>query len=419
MCQLTLLDIDPKTKLGKATIRNLMELNQQAIVKYSGQTNADGFGYMTFAKAPEINKTGKSAVEWWHQNWEKYQKSVRNPNGIYHVRAASVNTTTIFEEDAHPFNHGNIILAHNGTMIESEKLKNDKILQNLFDTNDPKEPMIDSEKFCVTLAHIVGDEKLTTDHIISAMEYFHGPFAMLIYDIKQSSKLYIIRGKDRPLHMAEIYKDEKRGERVGVVLNTQLYELMYWSKMVKSISKEYLGMDLHIGITLLAEESIFEYKIGSYDLGEMIGEIKQTSAPVIVRTPANKSRGTNIGHTSNWRNSEYNDGAERFVDFYNLCSDLGMNISELFLLAEHVLGVSLHCMNEEQMEYLRQILVKFVDYKFDGREKVWKDFLKDNELYPIPAYKQTDISFPFFLMSKKLLTKKMKKYVPSKQEKLM
>ena len=225
MCQLTLLDIDPKLKLGKSTIRSLMELNQQAITKFSPQTNDDGFGYMTFSKAPEIVKTGLSATKWWQENWNKYQRSVRNPNGIYHVRAASNNVTTVFEDDAHPFHHGHIILAHNGTMTESVELKDDKKLQKLLNSANPKEePMIDSEKFCVVLSQIVGKDKLQKDHIVLAMEYFHGPFALLIYDTKQPKKMFVVRGKDRPLHMARIFSGKREGEKIGLVLNTHLYE---------------------------------------------------------------------------------------------------------------------------------------------------------------------------------------------------
>lgn len=416
MCQLTLLDIDPKTKLGKATIRNLIELNQQAIAKFSPQSNEDGFGYMTFAKAPEITKTGKSAGEWWHENWENYQKSVRNPNGMYHVRAASNNVSTIFEDDAHPFHHGHIVLAHNGTMSEDKKLENDEVLQKLFETADPKEPMIDSEKFCALLANICGDEKLEKEHIVLAMEYFHGPFAMLIYDTKQPKKMFIVRGKDRPLHCATLYKDKRRGEKIGMVLNTHLYELMYWSKMVKSISKEYLGLNLHIGIQILAEESIFEYEIGSYDVGEPVEEIKQTTQTYVY--PARQINHVNHHRSSstNFSTGSYNDRAQSYVDIYGLCADLEMTLSELLLLAEYINGVCLQAHTADDLENLRSVLIKLSDFDFEGRKKTWTEFLKENKVGAINVYKNCPVSFPYILMSKKLLKKNLSEFkIPAKQ----
>lgn len=418
MCQLTLLDIDPKLKLGKTTIRHLVELNQQAITKYSPQVNEDGFGYMTFSKAPEIIKSGLSATDWWNKNWETYQKSVRNPNGIYHVRAASNNIKTIFEDDAHPFHHGHIILAHNGTMVESDELEEDKKLQKLFETSNPKdEPMIDSEKFCVILAYICGKDKLEKDHIILAMEYFHGPFALLIYDTKQPKKVFVVRGKDKPLHMARLFSGEKDGEKIGLVLNTHLYELMFWSKMVKSVAKEFHNLNIHIGITLLEAEKIYEYNINSYVIGDTVGDIEQTSPPIIVRKPAPRVDHLSHNHNVSKVNanksylgvSEHADKAERFADFYDLAINTGTGLAELMILAEYALGNSIHVCTESQLEYLREIMVRLSEFDYEGRRKVWKEFLKENKIHVIAGYKYSEISFPYLLMSKKLIKSKAKK----------
>jgi len=414
MCQLTLLDIDPKLKLGKATIRNLMELNQQAIVKFSPQSNTDGFGYMTFSKAPEIIKTGLSAAKWWGENWESYQKSVRNPNGIYHVRAASNNITTIFEEDAHPFHHGHIILAHNGTLVESAELEDNKKLQKLLETaNSKDEPMIDSEKFCVLLSHVCGKHKLEKEHIIKTMEYFHGPFALLIYDIKQPKKVFVVRGKDRPLHMARLCSGKQDGERIGLVLNTNLYELMFWSKMVKSIAKEFHNLNVHIGISILEEEKIYEYNLNSYNIGDAVEDIEQTSPPVVVRKPVprvgNVSQSIASPNKGYLDSSERNDDAKRFSDFYDLATDTGTGLAELMILAEYAFGNSLHVCTEVQLEYLREIMVRLSEFDYEGRRKVWREFLKDNKIHVLAGYKYSDISFPYLLMSKKLIKSKAKK----------
>jgi len=405
MCQLTMMDIDPKTKLGKATIRSLTELNSIPIIKESPQANTDGFGYMTFAKAPEIVKSFDSAIEWWNKNWENYQKSVRNPNGIYHVRSASYNSSKLYDRDAHPFIHNHIVVAHNGTMTESNKLKDDEKLQKIFE--EDQHDFIDSEKFCIVLSQICGENKLTKKNIISAMEYFHGPFALLIYDTKQPTKVFVVRGKDRPLHKAEIFSDKEHKVRVGIVINSQLFELTYWAKQLKMIAKEFSGLSLEIGVVPLEEEKIYEYKIGSYSLENPVATIIQSSAPFV--STVKHYAGTNNVVNHSTISSSSLGAMEIYKTIYTLSSELKLSFIEMQILSEYTLGHAMHISSTGELEYLVLILNKLKGYDYKGRVKEWEAFLKDNKIQPLMGYKTSGISFPFMLSSRKVIRSKANK----------
>ena len=173
MCQLTLLDFNPKTFIPRTFVRSLVELNTYG---WSGK-NDDGFGYMTFAKPGEIIKTNLDSMNWWAENEKEFLRSVRNANGIYHVRAASNNIKDIHEKDAHPFRVKDIILAHNGTLQEKLELKNNKKLQKLFETDDKDVTMIDSEKLANTVSAFIEKNLLgnvpfqSTSEFISYIAY--------------------------------------------------------------------------------------------------------------------------------------------------------------------------------------------------------------------------------------------------------
>ena len=171
-------------------------------------------------------------------------------------------------------------------------------------------------------------------------------------------------------------------------------------------------MNLHIGITILEEEKIYEYNVGSYVLGDAVEDILQTSPPVV--KTKHQHNMVPRGNVSNHRpysaiNNDRNDDAERFVDFYKLCSDLGISLSELFILAEHTTGNALHVCTDNELEYLRKIMVRLSEFDHEGRRKVWKEFLRSNKITAITGYKFSEISFPFLLNSKKLIKNRANK----------
>jgi predicted glutamine amidotransferase len=397
--------MDNNYKLGKATIRSLIELNSVGIVKASVQENLDGFGFMTFAKAPKIIKTNDSAIEWFSENEKEFQTSVKNPNGIYHVRAASVNTRTLWDKDAHPFNHGDIILAHNGTMQEDFALEENDELQKLFEVEKDEDDMIDSERFCVVLNHVLNGEKLTSQHIIDAYEYFHGAFAFLIYDLKQSNKVFVVRGNTRSLFKAEIYANSEHTERIGLVINTSQFELLYWARMLKMFAKEMHGLNLAIGVSKLEEESIYEYKIGSYELGKPVAEIEETSKPY-----------KTVVHNRNYsQNNAWNRSHNRMIDIYeeiyDLSAVLGLTLRDLMMMSEIIFGKCLMILEEKELEFFVPVLDRLQSYNHKGRRKAWSKFLSDNNIDTLTGYKFSDIPFPYFLASKSTIQYRGKKAI--------
>lgn len=417
MCQLTLLDIDPKTKLGKSTIRLLTELNSVGIVKESLSVNQDGFGYCTFSKAPEIIKTAFPVIDWWKDNEDDYHKSIRNPNGIYHVRSASGNTRTLWQKDAHPFNHGHIVLAHNGTLTHSEKLdemleekkyKDFFPIQKLVNQHNTEidVPMIDSEKFCKVLAYNCGKSKLSPEHIISTMNLFHGSFAFLIHDTLQPKKVFVVRGDSKVLHEAIIYKGR---QKIGLVINTAEWELLYWARVIKQITQNILGFRVKVSVREIPEDSIFIYKIGSYNLGESVAEIEQTIKVVTKSTPTVYSPHGRAG----FRGVEYSDDdleKATWVRIAELSVEMNFSLKELWIVAEVILGQSLHTMTEEQSIGLCAVLE---DIKkkcaHEGRKKVWDEWLSEKNLSPVRGYSLTGLNFPSILNSKKTIKAKIKK----------
>ena len=416
MCQLTLLDIDPKTKLGKSTIRLLTELNSVGITKESISINQDGFGYCTFSKAPEINKTAFPAMDWWKDHEDDYHKSIRNPNGIYHVRSASGTSRTLWQKDAHPFNHGHIVLAHNGTLSHTEKL--DEMLKekeyedffpiqklvNQYD-NEIDAPMIDSEKFCKMLAHNCGKSKLSPEHIINTMDLFHGSFAFLIHDTLQPKKVFVVRGDSKKLHEAIIYKGK---QKIGLVINTAEWELLYWARAIKQITQNMLGFRVKVSVKEVPEESIFIYEIGSYNLGECIAPIEQTAKVVQRSAPSAYSPHGRAGY----RGIDYDDDIddEAWKKVAELSIEMNFSLKELWIVAEVILGQSLHTMTEDQSIELCTVLEDIKKQcAHEGRKKVWEEWLNDNNLSPVRGYSLTGLNFPSILNSKKAIKARIKK----------
>ena len=410
MCQLTMIDIDPKTKISKAFIRSLTEINSVGIVKESPMENKDGFGYMTFAKAPTIIKSNLDAFSWWTENENIYSKSIRNANGIYHVRSASGNPREVYEKDAHPFVYKNIVLAHNGTLNESDELKDDKDLQKLFEVPKDTPSMIDSEKFTRILGNIVLDNKLTPEHIKSAMNYFTGSFAILIYDIKQPSGLFVVRGSSKKLHEATIYR---QNEKIGIVINTGFFELLYWARMIKTVMRELNKDVLRIKIREIPKDSIYKYKIGSYQLDENLLEIEENYKVITHHYPP---RNSSIWPGFEKSKTDVKSTEATYIKAVDKAIELRLTLPEICVLSEIVFGQSLYTLQISDALILIDLLDEFIKTIHSGRVDVWTKFLKENNISPMFAYKTLGIEFPYFLNSKKQLVRAIQKQKERKKK---
>ena len=105
-------------------------------------------------------------------------KGIYNGTGkvfIGHNRAATIGEVT--DANAHPFHHGDVVGAHNGTLISTYGLED----SDKFD--------VDSEAIFYNLS------KYTPDSVIPDV---YGAYALTWYD-KNDDKLFIIRNSERPL----------------------------------------------------------------------------------------------------------------------------------------------------------------------------------------------------------------------------
>lgn len=417
MCQLTLMDVDPKTKIARSFIRSLIELNENGIAQHSIQENKDGFGFMTFSQAPKIVKTVYESSKYWDENEKEFFNKHKNINGIYHVRSASVSFgRTLYQIDAHPHSYKDIILVHNGTLHETNELKDDKKLQKLFPERklknqhnvEQKVPMIDSEKFCKILGELVGDEKLNEKHIKEVVEYFYGSFVFLIYDIKQKSKVFVVRGEDKILHEAIIYEND---EKLGLVLNTGKWELFQWARMVRLSMKEMLGRDIKIKVREIPKETIHIYKLGSYDLGESVAKISQTVKRYKTVTPASSAvRGQASSPYPGHTNHSHSGTLEPWRVTLDLSKKAELQLKELLIMSEVISGKSLYLFEREDFVDLNLILMELIRaYKHDGRQNTWREVLIASNHSPLLAYENYNIKFPYLLNSKRELKSVVKK----------
>ncbi|CDR34651.1 class II glutamine amidotransferase [Criblamydia sequanensis] len=94
--------------------------------------NGDGFGIGWYI--PQISsKPGlytSLTPAWANRNLERIAETIETPCLFAHVRAASVGG--LIETNCHPFQYGNLLFMHNGTIAEFEKIKR-KLRESLKD----------------------------------------------------------------------------------------------------------------------------------------------------------------------------------------------------------------------------------------------------------------------------------------------
>lgn len=120
------------------------------------------------------------STPWWQDTLVNGANTSNNLLLMGHNRAKTLGDISV--ENAHPFRHGNIVLAHNGTLksVDSIKIGDEK-----FET--------DSEQICYSISQ---------KGIEWVWERLQGAAALTFYDFK-SRKLYFIRNSERPLFYTE------------------------------------------------------------------------------------------------------------------------------------------------------------------------------------------------------------------------
>lgn len=128
----------------------------------------------------------------YHEDHKKEFNKSSTVARIGHNRQATVGT--ISHENAHPFVHGDIILAHNGTVSDH--------LMNKIKKDAPKKYETDSETICEAI------NRLGIDEVWSEITWGSGAAALSFYDLSEQS-INLVRDSSRPLHFA--YLNKKKG----------------------------------------------------------------------------------------------------------------------------------------------------------------------------------------------------------------
>jgi len=405
MCQLTLIDFSSQ-RIAKHTIKHLSVLNHLGVGTGS---NHDGFGCMLFSNGV-ITKSEKSSYLWWWEDGNKFLEENRNVNGIYHVRAASISnsTTKNKKEYSHPFELGNLVLAHNGTLdfIRYGAPDTDEI-EPLINIKD--KDFIDSQEFLIALNYLMGNSLLTANHIKTAMKNFYGVFAFLIYDKRQPKDVFVVRSSGKKLFKLEIKIEDKPW---GILINTGEFELEYISDVILSLCEVAGIKNIDFIKTEVPKESIHLYKIGSFVLNTKLDKIEETTR--VYKTPASSSRSQMVPYSGSPSNnySAYKKNESYIEELVAFMKSSLFTLSEFNLLAELIYGKTIYVFEKSDMKEFSELLGMYKKVLNGGRKKAWRDILGSlNKKSGAEFYKKTGIEFPWFLNSKKELQKARNKWL--------
>ena len=106
----------------------------------------------------------------------------------------------------------------------------------------------------------------------------------------------------------------------------------------------------------------------------------------------------------------FKDNLHEFIPLFDLSIEMNFSLKELWIVAEVILGQSLHTMTEDQSIELCAVLEDIKEKcAHTGRKKVWNEWLDKNNLSPVRGYNLTGLNFPSILNSKKAIKAKIKK----------
>lgn len=359
--------------------------------------NTDGFGYYTFGNDKLVKTKDESAIYWRH-HYKEFIKE-KQINGIYHVRKASTVTVNgVKEEDdnkSHPFNFGNIILAHNGflnfrnTHVDAEKYK-----------KDIEGDYIDSQKLAIVLSKICENGKVTFDNIKDSLNLFGGAYCLAIKG-KKDNFAWLCRGKDRTLFQINILQNKKP---VGILVNTTPLSIILIGEFLLDFGFDYEFSEL-------TENTTYKYNLGSYKLEET-GKILQDSvydAVKVATTPIIYS-----GYKNNYA-SEVETSI--YEDILDLMYGMGLIITDLIILSELVIGKPIFILDKDEYKAFKVFLEKLNVEAHNSRLVAWDEILKykDGNMYKL--YNNNKIQYPFLLNSKDELKSFLSKIMEEKKVK--
>jgi glutamine amidotransferase len=135
--------------------------------------NGDGFGIGWFSRDISLEPSTFVSVNpaWSNRNLKNLAPKIRTDCMIAHVRAASVGDVS--ESNCHPFQHRELLMAHNGGVEEFGLVKRKLRAPLSDDLYNWIKGQTDSEHIFAYLLHQLRDKRhqLTADHVAEAFEH--------------------------------------------------------------------------------------------------------------------------------------------------------------------------------------------------------------------------------------------------------
>ena len=349
MCQLTYVDFRKDYYLSPWYVKWLLTAN-------SLEGHKDGFGYC-LEKDHAVIKTEQSATSWLSKYFTDTLGNVRNTNGMYHVRRASVNTKEIKANNAHPFRDGNLVIAHNGTLELQTSPLDLNIKRDMFEDD-----MIDSQKFLVVLNYFYKKSGKVLDESVikSALQEFSGTYVILMRDITTNT-LWIAKDDTKELSIALF---SSMGNNCGIIINTRHYMVDLMSDIILDSKKD---PDLSCKLEVFNKNLIMKYELGSYVTPSVACDfrppVKRYGSAVVGTQKHGVATGGNIPLTGDFLAKKEPLGSTFFEDMKKCF----LTLEDLFLLYEIRFGKSILEMDEKDYPDFIQFIGKISKVEWTER----------------------------------------------------
>ena len=390
MCQLTFINT------------NNEEFNKRFLVTQclmnTVNTHRDGWGF--FVEEFGIFKT--RLHPWETSNLGSIiGEKIKTANPILaHVRLASLinNKREIIDENSHPFETKDFIVAHNGRfdgeVISKEEYK-DKI---------------DSEIFAITLQKTYDKFPKMKAHKLIKETYdthFSGKFALLIY-FKPTKRFYVAVGRTADLHKIDIFEGEnaKKNKKIGFIINTDKADLQKSFKFTSKMFQIEGKFNFFISeVEELKDNTVYIVNTTYLrEVGSIVETIKTTTTAYDSDYYKNQHHHeTRRGFPPNTHTPATTAFVKSEVDFLiKLHDDFGLSAAEIDTLFLEITGFSPISAEKEQFKLFEELTQPFLLYYSKNKKDIWTK-LTDNVVNPIEAYNGFELQFPYFLNEIKTL----------------
>jgi len=269
MCQLTLLcfhdDFDMNTPEVKKDIRNFLYITSVI----NSEDHPDGHGVNFVSAKSKRNFTLQSALNGITgdivRKMDTKNLDLTSPL-IFHTRKASTvySKKPILEENAHPFEGDEFVLAHNGTFTGKHIVaeKDDKIIDSMVFHRELEKNWVKK-----------GEKDGVLEVLQKTVNDFSGKMALLFRQ-KSTNEVFVVRNGRADLHKTPL---RYKGKVVGYALNTEKFPIY----LINNLGIRFSDFGFNVKeIENIEEMSLF--KAGNKDL-EKIDDITVYVAPVAKR----------------------------------------------------------------------------------------------------------------------------------------